>query len=42
MRNMLVHEYFGISLTRVWMTVLKDIPVLKGCINRILEGFEEQ
>lgn len=41
MRNMLIHEYFGISLTRVWVTVAKDIPVLKACIKRILEGVGE-
>lgn len=41
MRNMLIHEYFGISLPRVWMTVLYDIPVLKACVNRILKAFEE-
>ncbi|MFH1112730.1 MAG: DUF86 domain-containing protein [Pseudomonadota bacterium] len=37
MRNLLIHEYFGISPTRVWMTVVNDIPVLKDCVNRILE-----
>lgn len=41
MRNMLTHEYFGISLTRVWMTVVSDVPVLKACVNRILEGMKE-
>ncbi len=40
MRNMLTHEYFGISLTRVWMTVVSDVPVLKECVNRMLEGME--
>lgn len=41
MRNMLTHEYFGISLARVWMTVVSDVPVLKACANRILEGMAE-
>jgi uncharacterized protein with HEPN domain len=41
MRNMLTHEYFGISLTRVWMTVVNDVPGLKTCVKRILEGLEE-
>jgi uncharacterized protein with HEPN domain len=41
MRNMLTHEYFGISLTRVWVTVVGDVPVLKECVKRILEGMKE-
>jgi uncharacterized protein with HEPN domain len=41
MRNMLTHEYFGISLRRVWMTVVNDVPGLKTCVKRILEGLEE-
>ena len=41
MRNMLTHEYFGISLRRVWMTVVNDVPGLKTCVVRILEGLEE-
>jgi uncharacterized protein with HEPN domain len=41
MRNMLTHEYFGISLTRVWMTVVNDVPVLKECVNRVLDGLKE-
>jgi len=40
MRNMLTHEYFGISLRRVWMTVVSDVPVLKTCVSRILEDME--
>lgn len=28
MRNILVHEYFGIDLNEVWRTVQKDLPVL--------------
>ena len=29
MRNILVHEYFGINLKRVWKTVKEDLPDLK-------------
>jgi len=28
-RNILVHEYFGIDLEIVWKTVKEDLPVLK-------------
>ena len=41
MRNILTHEYFGISLTRVWMTVINDVPILKECVNRVLDGLDE-
>jgi uncharacterized protein with HEPN domain len=41
MRNLLIHEYFGISSTRVWMTVVTDIPVLKACVLRIVDGMEK-
>jgi uncharacterized protein with HEPN domain len=40
MRNILIHEYFGISLQRVWMTVAHDLPNLKTCVNRIIERME--
>ncbi|MFH0824454.1 MAG: DUF86 domain-containing protein [Pseudomonadota bacterium] len=41
MRNLLIHEYFGISPARVWMTVVNDVPVLKECVSRILENLGE-
>ncbi|KKQ97612.1 MAG: hypothetical protein UT24_C0006G0008 [Candidatus Woesebacteria bacterium GW2011_GWB1_39_12] len=29
MRDMVIHEYFGVHMERVWNTVKRDIPVLK-------------
>jgi uncharacterized protein with HEPN domain len=29
MRDMLIHEYFGVDLEAVWRTVTEDIPKLK-------------
>ena len=29
MRNFMTHEYFGIQLDTVWVTVIYDIPTLK-------------
>jgi len=29
MRDILVHEYFGIDLNLTWQAVVKDIPDLK-------------
>lgn len=36
MRNVLVHQYFGIDLNEVWDTVYTDLPVLKAKILEIL------
>ena len=36
MRNVLVHEYFGIDLDEVWATVVRDLPDLKGKIQTLL------
>lgn len=30
MRNVLVHDYFGIDLMLVWSTVERDLPVLRA------------
>lgn len=31
-RDILIHEYFGVSLDLVWQTVLTDLPKLKAAI----------
>jgi uncharacterized protein with HEPN domain len=35
MRDILIHEYFGIDLKLTWKVVIKDIPHLKNVILRI-------
>ena len=37
MRDVLIHEYFGIDLELTWEVVKKDIPDLKNKILRIKE-----
>ena len=37
MRHKLVHEYFGIDLELVWMTVQVDLPALKRAILALLQ-----
>ena len=37
LRNVLIHEYFGVDLRIVWRVVEKDLPSLKEKIRRILE-----
>lgn len=36
MRNVLVHQYFGIDLQEIWDTVDTDLPVLKSQVQGIL------
>jgi len=33
MRDMLIHEYFGVDVEEVWKTATKDIPELKRLIQ---------
>ena len=35
MRDILIHEYFGVDLELVWNTVQKDIPELKKYLEEI-------
>jgi len=35
-RDKLIHHYFGVSLDEVWLTVQKDLPMLKTGIIAIL------
>ncbi len=36
MRNVLVHQYFGLDLDEIWDTVSTDLPVLKVRIQELL------
>lgn len=38
MRNVLVHDYFGIDLDEVWTTVETDLPVLRAQLAIVLAG----
>lgn len=41
-RDIIVHEYFGITLTMIWKTAVEDIPQLKHQILAIRENFSEE
>ncbi|MEJ5349028.1 MAG: DUF86 domain-containing protein [Desulfosoma sp.] len=41
MRNVLVHEYFGVDLGEVWKTVERDLPAFKGAVEALLRQLEE-
>ena len=36
MRNILVHDYFGIELDEVWTAVERDLPPLKATVVALL------
>ena len=38
LRNIIVHEYFGIDPGEIWNTIIKDIPGLKVEILKILNS----
>lgn len=40
MRDILVHEYFGITLSMIWKLAVEDIPKLKEQIDEILKKFD--
>ena len=33
MRDKLIHDYFGVDIEKVWLTIKNDIPILKKQIN---------
>ena len=35
MRNILIHEYFGVDLEIVWETLQSDVPHLKKILSRV-------
>jgi len=37
MRNILIHDYFGIDVDEVWNTVQRDLPLLRRGLTGILE-----
>jgi uncharacterized protein with HEPN domain len=39
-RNIIVHEYFGISVKMVWAVVIKELPKLKVVSKKIIEELE--
>ena len=42
MRNIVVHEYFGVDETIIWTTVKDDLPPLVPLLEQILDASEER
>lgn len=38
-RDILIHEYFGINTKIIWKTIKEDLPFLKEKISKILNDF---
>ncbi len=38
MRNVLVHEYFGVDLNLIWEVIKKDLPYLERKVGEILNS----
>jgi uncharacterized protein with HEPN domain len=37
LRDVITHQYFGLSYDKIWNVVIKDIPVLKSQLNYIFD-----
>ena len=37
LRNLVVHEYFGVDLTIVWTTIREDLPALLSPLESLLQ-----
>jgi uncharacterized protein with HEPN domain len=42
MRNVLVHEYFGIDLNELWNVAQRDLDAIRGRVERLLAELERQ
>lgn len=41
MRDKVIHEYFGVKIERVWLTVKDDIPRIKPLFQKMLGELEK-
>jgi uncharacterized protein with HEPN domain len=37
LRNVLVHEYFGVDIAIIWHTVTRDLPPLRVPLQRLIQ-----
>ncbi len=37
MRDKVIHEYFGVKIERVWLTIKEDVPKIKPYITKVFE-----
>ena len=41
MRDVLIHDYFGVDYKLVWKTIQREVPLLKEQVQRILLELKE-
>jgi uncharacterized protein with HEPN domain len=41
MRDVLIHQYFGVNLPRIYATVRKDLPALRTHLARMLAALNQ-
>jgi|SRR3989338_8177850 len=41
-RDILIHEYFGVNLERIWKTIQKDVLPFKKQLQKMLREIDEQ
>ena len=42
MRDKLIHDYFGVDIDKVWLTVRDDLPSLAREVRAILTAWPEE
>ena len=42
LRNVVIHEYFGVDLSIVWEIITKNIPEVKPLLEEVLKKIEEE
>jgi len=41
LREVLIHQYFGVNLRRAWLVVKEDLPVLKDKLMRVHQDIQD-
>ncbi len=41
MRNILVHEYFGVDIDEVWQVIIGDLPLFKEQVEKLLNILDD-
>jgi uncharacterized protein with HEPN domain len=41
MRDILIHEYFGVDLKTLWQTIKEDIPATKPLIQKMIKSSQQ-
>lgn len=42
MRDILIHEYFGVNTEIIWKTIKEDLPELRNKIKKIIDNFNSE